>query len=74
MSSSSTVKFCAQNSSSFVFERGNMHYYAIIIILAKTGFKTKIMSFIAIISKTIDHPTKCIIVTQLCIQAYNCRN
>lgn len=40
-------------------------FFAIIIILVENGLKTKILSFIAIISGTIYHPAKCVILTGL---------
>ena len=59
MSSSSSVKYSLEITV-LIFERLNLHYYGIIIILVENCLKTAILSLIAIISGTIYHPAKCV--------------
>ena len=67
MSSSSSVKYSLEISL-LIFERWNLHYYGIIIILVENGLKTAILLLIAIISGTIYCPAKFVIVTGLLVR------
>ena len=71
MSSISSVKYSLEITV-YLSLKGcaYFHYYATIIILVENGLKTAISSLIVIISGTIYHPAKFVIVTGL--QGGNC--